>query len=460
MKIWGNIFEKEMRSILITHNDLDGIGCAILGVKSKRFSEIWITQNDCWYESGELVSRINDESVRVVVADYSFKLKPYEEYITRSGDIEVYDHHQINFKIVRRYSKKNILTSSKCATQILYEALMGEGVRIKGLEKFIQLVDIFDMRRVTHPLWRRSKEINNLLRTFKLRITSPQRLLPIPHENEPIFVKLISTFSSDGAISRAIENARSEIENIEREDRNSFICQLSNVTYGKNVYSNGTTTFARVGRNGKNCGQIYELTSVEAISKLLYDPKREITSISEIPFSRNRIFDKFSLLTDECEESKLISLERIVLENHQEFNLALREYRAKDSPIFKGLVRNLSIMIGRELDGYLYVTLDEYLRIKSYVARIDFLISGRDYLSFRSYLYDCVENIEVNPELFEYADNEERYKPFGHPTGCGIKPSEELEKAINGDLEFAKRLNLEGITSIMEIPLERLFVKF
>ena len=437
-----------MRSVLITSNDLDGIGCVILGIRSMRFSEIWITQNDCWCESGKLISRINDESFRIVVADYSFKAKPYEEYITRNDDIEVYDHHQINFKTVKRYSKKNILTSSKCATQILYEALMKEGVRINGLDKFIQLVDIFDMRRVTHPLWKKSKEVNNLLRTFKLRIRSPQRLSPfISCENDPTLLKLISTFSTDESIARAIDKYKNEIEEIERKDRNSFICQLSNVTYGKNVYSNGDTTFARVGKNGKNCGQIYELMSVEAISNFLYNPKREIMSISESPFSKN-------------EESELISLKRIILENHQEFNLALREYRAKDKIIFKGLLRNLSTIIGRKLDGCINVTLDEYLKIKSYVANIDFLISGRDYLSFRSYLYDCVENIEANHELFEYSDNEEMYKPFGYPTACGIRASEELEKAINGDLEFAKKLNLEGISSIMEIPLNRLFIKF
>lgn len=119
--------------ILITHNDLDGISCAILAIYFDQFDRIYsigksLEINDNW---------INNLNNQVLITDLSIS----EDLITKN--ISIIDHHKTS-SYIKKFSNC-IHDTSKSATRLIYENYYQKLNKNSKIEKFVELVDKNDL---------------------------------------------------------------------------------------------------------------------------------------------------------------------------------------------------------------------------------------------------------------------------------------------------------------------------
>lgn len=135
--------------ILITHTDLDGIGCEIVVrnfVPSIQDRQIF----QCNYGVVDSTVRkiLDTTDEKLLVTDLSFE-RETAEYIERShpGRVELFDHHKTTLETLGDYSWASLDTRYS-ATKILFEEF---GRRYPGLavpaalERFVYLVNDYDL---------------------------------------------------------------------------------------------------------------------------------------------------------------------------------------------------------------------------------------------------------------------------------------------------------------------------
>lgn len=119
--------------ILITHNDLDGLSCAILAIYFDNFDRIYSIGNS--FEI--LYSWIDDEVDQVLITDLSIS----EDLITEN--ISIIDHHKTS-SYIKKFSNC-IHDNSKSATRLFYENYYQKLNKNSKIEKFVELVDKNDL---------------------------------------------------------------------------------------------------------------------------------------------------------------------------------------------------------------------------------------------------------------------------------------------------------------------------
>ena len=124
----------------ITHNDLDGIGCAVL--LEKVYPQIQTYAID-YRELNEVLPNILKEAGKetlVYLTDIS--LNEQQAQICNEFKVQHIDHHSSSMKLMSKYDW-SFTDPSHCATYHLYNMLC-QYANIQDYKKFVDLVDSYD----------------------------------------------------------------------------------------------------------------------------------------------------------------------------------------------------------------------------------------------------------------------------------------------------------------------------
>lgn len=141
-------------SLLVTHNDLDGIAVAVIAIFEGYKGDIYIAPNPQQIPIEEL--RKYDD---ITVADLSPSEEMLKTLICTSAHIQVYDHHA-SASYIRNF-EGCILDVNRCGSRIYAEEVYGERLNPSERE-FIYRVDLWDRFMHQNSDFKLGIELNDL----------------------------------------------------------------------------------------------------------------------------------------------------------------------------------------------------------------------------------------------------------------------------------------------------------
>jgi len=147
-----------MKNILVTHTDLDGIGCEILFRKYFQNKDLQVY--NCDYNNvNETILNIleNEEDFYLYITDLSVN-ELVAEKLDRLGNVLLLDHHPTALWLTDKYHWA-IVDTSICGTKLFYNYLNTES-RLSMYNNFVTYVDDYDRWVHNYGI---SKKLNRLL---------------------------------------------------------------------------------------------------------------------------------------------------------------------------------------------------------------------------------------------------------------------------------------------------------
>jgi oligoribonuclease NrnB/cAMP/cGMP phosphodiesterase (DHH superfamily) len=126
--------------MLVTHTDLDGIGCAIIFLKCFPKGEVLFCDYDKVNESVMGLIQ-NDAGWNILITDISVN-KEVAALLDRRGKVGLLDHHH-TAKWLMQYSWANV-DMTKCGTRMIYE-MLSPYFHIGDYEPFVDVVEDWDL---------------------------------------------------------------------------------------------------------------------------------------------------------------------------------------------------------------------------------------------------------------------------------------------------------------------------
>ena len=127
--------------IIITHNDLDGVGCAVLYLKAFPNAQVYFTDYD---KVNELVMEIVTEShwaSEIVITDMSPN-ETVAELLHKRTNVSLIDHHPTAMWLMDTYPWA-VVDTAHSATRLVFEMLSNTHL-MQDAKDFTMLVDNFD----------------------------------------------------------------------------------------------------------------------------------------------------------------------------------------------------------------------------------------------------------------------------------------------------------------------------
>lgn len=160
--------DKEKKTILVSHIDLDGHGVITL---ARHFNDILkfdaIIARDYGFEDDSESWDFIKTFDSVIITDLSIKQESVEELRELGINVELYDHHsKADWIADDKFSSFDL---DRCGTRIFWEDYVKKRIpRYKPiLDEFVMLVDTYDMWRQESENWKRAKDLNNVLMGLK-----------------------------------------------------------------------------------------------------------------------------------------------------------------------------------------------------------------------------------------------------------------------------------------------------
>ena len=156
-----------MKSVLITHNDLDGLGSVVL-------SEFFNLKFDLIYfldyserDDEEFFKDLIKEYDIIEMADFSPPVSELNWILENNKMIAVYDHHDSSevIKEIIHPNFKLFHDKERCGTKILFEEYIKPRFkRMKPIvEEFVNLVNTYDLFKSDHLLWQEAQALNRVM---------------------------------------------------------------------------------------------------------------------------------------------------------------------------------------------------------------------------------------------------------------------------------------------------------
>ncbi len=142
--------------ILITHNDLDGIGCAVLALAINLETKVYV----CTYDDvNKVVADVFSEEDELFITDLSVNQETAEK-LNKRGRVTLLDHHK-TAAWLNQYPWAQI-DNNRCGTALFYNYLVAQNsqLNLQPYEDFVLLVNDHDMWLHKDP---RSRQLNRLL---------------------------------------------------------------------------------------------------------------------------------------------------------------------------------------------------------------------------------------------------------------------------------------------------------
>lgn len=137
--------------ILVSHNDLDGLGSIILALQNHlNFDQIWAVSNG--KEIMKLGIRPDDQ---LIIADLSLSL---EEIKRLCCEVEIYDHH-LTFQKELSGLKRVIIDPTRCGTKLFYQEYMEK----KDVNEMVENIDAYDRWQEESPRFEDGFDLNCLM---------------------------------------------------------------------------------------------------------------------------------------------------------------------------------------------------------------------------------------------------------------------------------------------------------
>lgn len=127
--------------LLITHTDLDGIGCAVVFLKAyPRGTAVFLDNHNV--NEGILEVLEADNGWSILISDLSVSPEVAKKLDAR-GKVGLLDHHKTAEWMADRYPWAKI-DLTKCGTRLVYEMLNGQ-FNLEDLEDFVDTVEDWDL---------------------------------------------------------------------------------------------------------------------------------------------------------------------------------------------------------------------------------------------------------------------------------------------------------------------------
>jgi len=126
---------------LFTHNDLDGIACAVLYAKA--FPNVVPHFLD-YAESTEHIMDFatDDQTSKIVITDMGIN-EDLAAFLDARGDVELIDHHPTSIHLMHKYAWVFVNSVSGSATKLVYD-LLSITFNLSDYLPFVTLVDDYD----------------------------------------------------------------------------------------------------------------------------------------------------------------------------------------------------------------------------------------------------------------------------------------------------------------------------
>lgn len=129
-----------MSKVLITHTDLDGIGCAILAIYFDNFDYIYSINYNSIDDYIDLIN-LSPEN-QYVITDLSLSEEQFCR-INKISNVTIIDHHKSS-NYLQKY-KNQFVDVSKCGTKLFYEKYYKSINKNSKIDKFVEIVNINDL---------------------------------------------------------------------------------------------------------------------------------------------------------------------------------------------------------------------------------------------------------------------------------------------------------------------------
>lgn len=128
---------------LLTHNDLDGVGCAVVlkYFMKNKLDKVW---NVGYNKLSDVVREI--EPCTLFVTDLSLNQEDVNYLSEEFGDDKLFlvDHHEDSYNL--KIPFKNIISNEFCGTKLLYNKFIKSGFKATNyLHQFVTIVNDYDM---------------------------------------------------------------------------------------------------------------------------------------------------------------------------------------------------------------------------------------------------------------------------------------------------------------------------
>jgi len=154
------------RRVLLTHYDLDGVGCDIL------LSKLWGFEKKHCCGYGKIREKISNGELMwydsAVISDVSLTEEQYKKISEEYEDKFLYiDHHQPSIEMVEKLANNKspcIVNNKFSATALIFQTFSSKLNTSPNTIKFISAIDAYDMwRHITHPdIFNRGYDLNIL----------------------------------------------------------------------------------------------------------------------------------------------------------------------------------------------------------------------------------------------------------------------------------------------------------
>ncbi len=149
---------------LVTHTDLDGVGCEIVARSFyPQLTADRVFHCDYWMVDDKVRYLLENTEDLILISDISVNAKTSAWIDKRyRGRVHIYDHHQTAWEYLNQYEWSTFDLNSS-ATQVLFDSLSKAKLKHRapmGLPMFVFYVNDYDMWHHTMPY---SSELNDLL---------------------------------------------------------------------------------------------------------------------------------------------------------------------------------------------------------------------------------------------------------------------------------------------------------
>lgn len=146
--------------ILVTHNDLDGVGCAVMYLKAFPNTQVYFTNYD---EVNSLLAEILGDchwASEIVITDMS-PSADMAEILHRRGNVSLIDHHPTATYLMDTYPWA-VVDTEHSATKLVYTMLSNTHL-MQDCESFMRIVDNYDTWGHGQGPTDEAKQLNSLL---------------------------------------------------------------------------------------------------------------------------------------------------------------------------------------------------------------------------------------------------------------------------------------------------------
>lgn len=153
-----------MRSLLISHCDLDGMGSPIVAI----CMNLGFTDIECHDYHFDLEEGVLDHLRtydKIIVADLTLNESTHRTLLAEGKIVEVYDHHDNEETGYVKNLPGSVLDHERCGTKIFFEdyACKQKSRYPALLGDFVELINTYDLWKEDSPLWEEAFSLNRVL---------------------------------------------------------------------------------------------------------------------------------------------------------------------------------------------------------------------------------------------------------------------------------------------------------